>query len=56
MLSNSTTATNRYGALAAEIYDAAFRRAGLLRVSDLRELFDCVETLSRVSPPPGKRL
>src|SRR6266851_2473449 len=28
----------------------------ILRVSDLRELFDCAETLGRVYSPPGKRL
>jgi acetyltransferase len=28
----------------------------MLRVSDLRELFDCAETLGRVESPPGKRL
>ncbi len=46
------------GALAGSdaVYDAAFRRAGILRVSDLRELFDCAETLGRVVSPPGKRL
>ena len=46
------------GALAGSdaVYDAAFRRAGILRVSDLRELFDCAETLGRVESPPGKRL
>ena len=38
------------------VYDAAFRRAGVLRVSDLRELFDCAETLGRVESPTGKRL
>jgi acetyltransferase len=38
------------------VYDAAFRRAGMLRVSDLRELFDCAETLGRVKSLPGKRL
>ena len=38
------------------VYDAAFRRAGVLRVSDLRELFDCAETLGRVESPIGKRL
>ena len=38
------------GALAGAdaVYDAAFRRAGVLRVSDLRELFDCAETLGRM--------
>jgi acetyltransferase len=28
----------------------------MLRVSDLRELFDCAETLGRLELPPGKRL
>ncbi|MDP3690068.1 bifunctional acetate--CoA ligase family protein/GNAT family N-acetyltransferase [Bradyrhizobium sp.] len=51
-------AATHTGALAGsdEVYDAAFRRAGVLRVSDLRELFDCAETLGRLESPPGKRL
>jgi acetyltransferase len=46
------------GALAGadSVYDAAFRRAGLLRVLDLDELFAAAETLARVQPFPGKRL
>ena len=46
------------GALAGPdaVYDAAFRRAGLLRVLDLDELFAAAETLGRVRPFPGKRL
>src|SRR5712691_5895042 len=46
------------GALAGAdaVYDAAFRRAGLLRVLDLDELFAAAETLGRVQPFPGKRL
>jgi len=46
------------GALAGAdaVYDAAFRRAGIVRVSDLRELFDCAETLGRLEAPIGKRL
>lgn len=39
-----------------DVYDAAFRRAGLLRVIDLDELFSAAETLGRVRPFPGKRL
>ena len=39
-----------------EVYDAAFRRAGLLRVSDIQELFDAAETLARVRAVPGTRL
>jgi acetyltransferase len=46
------------GALAGtdDVYDAAFRRAGLLRVMDLGELFNAAETLGRLSGPVGKRL
>ncbi|MGP8123972.1 MAG: acetate--CoA ligase family protein, partial [Xanthobacteraceae bacterium] len=43
-------------AVADAVYDAAFRRAGMLRVFDLRELFDCAETLGRGKAPGGKRL
>lgn len=38
------------------VYDAAFRRAGLLRVHDLDELFAAVETLAHIRQLPGKRL
>ncbi len=46
------------GALAGSdaVYDAAFRRAGLLRVIGLDELFAAAETLGRVKPFRGKRL
>ncbi|PSC04571.1 GNAT family N-acetyltransferase [Alsobacter soli] len=46
------------GALAGSdaVYEAAFRRAGLLRVYDLDELFAAVETLSRVAPFKGDRI
>src|SRR3546814_11711632 len=37
-------------------YDAAFRRAGLLRVHALDELFAAAETLSHLGNVPGKRL
>jgi acetyltransferase len=51
-------AATHTGALAGAdaVYDAAFRRAGLLRVFDLEELFDATETLGRLKPFPGKRL
>jgi acetyltransferase len=51
-------AATHTGALAGSdaVYDAAFRRAGLLRVSDLDELFDAVETLARLRPFTGNRL
>ena len=46
------------GALAGSdsVYDAAFRRAGLLRVLDLDELFAAAETLGRLQSLPGDRL
>jgi len=58
MAQGAKAAATHTGALAGSdaVYDAAFRRAGILRVCDLRELFDCAETLGRVVSPPGKRL
>jgi acetyltransferase len=58
MAQGAKAAATHTGALAGSdaVYDAAFQRAGMLRVSDLRELFDCAETLGRLKPPPGKRL
>src|ERR1700719_4279148 len=46
------------GALAGSdaVYDAAFRRAGLLRVLDLDELFAAAETLGHLTTLSGKRL
>jgi len=38
------------------VYDAAFRRAGMLRVGQLRELFAAVETLAHGKPIKGERL
>lgn len=39
-----------------DIYDGLFRRAGMLRVSDVAELFDAVETLARSKPLRGDKL
>jgi acetyltransferase len=39
-----------------DIYDALFRRSGMLRVYDVAELFDAVETLARSKPLQGDRL
>ena len=46
------------GALAGSdvVYDAAFRRAGMLRVDTMPELFDALETLALTSPVSGDRL
>lgn len=51
-------AATHTGALAGSdaVYDAVFRRAGLLRVFDLEELFDAAEILSAVPPFRGERL
>jgi acetyltransferase len=46
------------GALAGSdaVYDAAFRRAGMLRVCDIGDLFGAVETLGMGQMPAGDRL
>lgn len=51
-------AASHTGALAGadDVYDAAFRRAGALRVTTTRELFDAAETLARMQPLAGERL
>ena len=59
MAQGAKAAATHTGALAGSdaVYEAAFRRAGLLRVFDLRELFDCAELLARhVQGPAGSRL
>ncbi|NWG52439.1 MAG: bifunctional acetate--CoA ligase family protein/GNAT family N-acetyltransferase [Hydrogenophilaceae bacterium] len=51
-------AASHTGALAGAdaVYDAAFRRAGMLRVYSLRALFDAAETLASGQRPRGDRL
>lgn len=51
-------AASHTGALAGEdtVYDAAFKRAGILRVNEFQELFDCAEFLAKQKPPRGSRL
>ncbi|WP_427185368.1 bifunctional acetate--CoA ligase family protein/GNAT family N-acetyltransferase [Bordetella bronchialis] len=51
-------AATHTGALAGSdlVYDAAIRRAGMLRVDTTDELFDAVETLARARPLRGDRL
>jgi acetyltransferase len=46
------------GAMAGQdaVYDAAFRRAGMLRVHDIGDLFGAVETLGTGQAPKGDRL
>ncbi|WP_293856777.1 bifunctional acetate--CoA ligase family protein/GNAT family N-acetyltransferase [uncultured Alsobacter sp.] len=54
----ATAARSHTGALAGAdaVFEAAVRRAGLLRVNDLDELFAAAETLSRVAPFQGERI
>lgn len=51
-------AASHTGALAGAdaVYDAAIRRAGMLRVFTTEELFDAVETLAYAAPLQGERL
>ncbi len=51
-------ASSHTGALAGAdiVYDAAFRRAGMLRVNELEELFDAAATLARMPAQRGDRL
>jgi acetyltransferase len=51
-------AASHTGALAGSdaVFDAALRRAGLLRVADMEELFAAANTLSVLKPGAGKRL
>ena len=55
---SARAAASHTGALAGSdaVYDAAFRRAGMLRVGDMAELFDAVETLALARAPQGERL
>ncbi|WP_245589252.1 acetate--CoA ligase family protein [Chitinimonas koreensis] len=56
--SGARAAHSHTGALAGAdaVYDAAIRRAGMLRVHTTEELFDAAETLARCKPLAGERL
>jgi acetyltransferase len=51
-------AASHTGALAGAdaVYDAAFQRAGILRVKTFEELFDCAELLAKQPKPKGPSL
>jgi acetyltransferase len=55
---SAEAAASHTGALAGVdgVYDAAFRRAGILRVMDMEALFNAVETLALAKPLYGDRL
>jgi acetyltransferase len=54
----SRAATSHTGALTGsdEVLDAAFRRAGVLRVNSIEEVFDLAEMLGKQPRPIGRRL
>jgi len=51
-------AASHTGAMAGEdaVYDAAFKRAGIVRVNTIGELFDCAELMAKQPRPTGSRL
>ncbi len=55
---SAAVAASHTGAMASEdaVYDAAFRRAGMARVLNIGEIFDCVELIGRKRLPQGPRL
>ncbi|MEQ9409488.1 MAG: GNAT family N-acetyltransferase [Fuerstiella sp.] len=55
---SAKAAASHTGAMAGadDVYDAAFRRAGIERTFEIDELFDTAELLARHAPPRGPRL
>jgi len=51
-------ASSHTGALAGEdaVYDAGFKRAGIIRVNTIAQLFDCAELMAKPPRPRGSRL
>jgi len=51
-------ASSHTGALAGEdvVYNAAFKRAGIVRVNTIEELFDCAELMDKQPIPSGSNL
>ncbi len=51
-------AVSHTGALAGEdlVYDAAFQRAGMVRVEEVKDLFNCAEILAKQKRPIGPKL
>jgi acetyltransferase len=51
-------ASSHTGALAGEdaVYDTAFKRAGIIRVKTIAQLFDCAELMAKPPRPEGSRL
>lgn len=56
--SGARAAASHTGALAGDdaVYDAAFKRAGIVRVKTFEELFDCAELVAKQPTPGGSAL
>ncbi len=55
---SAAAAASHTGAMAGvdAVYEAAFQRAGIERIFQVEEMFDCAELLARQEPPKGDRL
>jgi acetyltransferase len=55
---SARAAASHTGALASEdeVFDAAFARAGIARVYEIADIFNCAELVGRHKPPAGPRL
>ena len=55
---SAAAAASHTGAMAGvdAVYEAAFQRAGIERIFQIKDMFDCAELLARQKPPKGERL
>lgn len=55
---SAKAAASHTGAMATEdaVYDAAFKRAGMVRIMNIGDIFDCADLIGRKKLPPGPRL
>jgi len=55
---SAAAAASHTGAMAGvdAVYEAAFQRAGIERIFQIEDMFDCAELLDRQEPPKGDRL
>ena len=55
---SAQAAASHTGAMAGvdAVYEAAFQRAGIERIFEVEDMFDCAELLARHQPPKGDRL
>ena len=55
---SAQAAASHTGAMAGvdAVYEAAFQRAGIERIFQVEDMFDCAELLARQQPPKGDRL